>query len=106
MNAPMTPHLTDTARRDDDFDARTRRIRARILDGIEETLDELAQPRALHAATPREEILSEVRRAVQAQCAALLCRQALCRRTRSCRREPCVVLARVYGHAETAQRIS
>ncbi len=79
----MTPHTIDTAAHDD-FDARTRRIRDQILDGIEETLDELARPRVRRAV-----IVSEV----QAQCAALLCRQALCRRAKRCRRTPCAVTA-------------
>lgn len=104
MNAPTTPHTIDTISRDDDFDARTRRIRAKILDGIEETLDELAQPRMLHAAIEREEVLSEVRRAVQAQCAALLCRQALCRRVKRCQRDLCAVPASAYDVAEATRR--
>ena len=77
----MTPH-NDTARLDDDLDARTRRISGRILDGIEETLDELAQPRLLRAA---------IETAVQARCAARLCRNATCRRAGSCRRKPCTL---------------
>ena len=77
----MTPH-NDTARRDDDLDARTRRISGRILDGIEETLDELAQPRLLRAA---------IEHIVRSQTAPLLCHQATCRRAKSCRRKPCTV---------------
>ncbi len=46
MISQVTPQtqtvFRDNARREDDSDARARRIRARILDGIEETLDELA----------------------------------------------------------------
>ena len=84
MNSSMTSHATEAAPRDDDFRARERRIRAKILDGIEETLEELAQPRVLHAA---------IERAARTHCAALLCRQALCRRAKRCRRKPCAVRA-------------
>lgn len=77
----MTPHSIDTPGHDDDFDARTQRISGKILDGIEETLAELAQPRALHAA---------IEQIVRSQCAALLCRQAMCRRANRCRRQPCM----------------
>jgi hypothetical protein len=88
-NLRMTPYTIDTARRaDDDLNVRTRRIREKLLDGIEATIDELARPRG---AIEREEILGTVRRAVQAQCAFLLCRHALCRRAQRCRRQPCVV---------------
>ncbi len=84
----MIPHTIKTAARDDDFAARELRISAKILDGIEETLDELAQPLLLRAAIEDE---------VQAQCAALVCRQALCRRAKRCRRQPCKVPAASYG---------
>ena len=80
----MPPHTIDPTHGDDAFDARTRRIRDRILDGIEETLAELAQPPALHDA---------IERAVRARYAALLCRQATCRRAKRCRRQPCTVPA-------------
>lgn len=80
----MTPHTIKTAARDNAIEARERRIRNKILDGIEETLAELAQPRVLRAAIEDE---------VRAQCAALLCRQALCRRAKRCRRQPCAVQA-------------
>lgn len=84
----MTEHTIKASARDEDVKARERRIQSRILDGIEETLDELAQPKnhiaVLHAA---------IAQAVTAQCAALLCRQALCRRAKRCRRQPCMVPA-------------
>jgi len=70
----------------DDLDARTRRIRDKLLDSIEATLDELAQPRTIHDAVSRA-----VQRAMQSHRAALLCRQALCRRAKRCRRDPCAV---------------
>ena len=82
----MTPHPIDTAARGDDFEARARRIRGRILDGIEETLDELAQPRVRRAA-----IDHQVQDILQAHRAASLCRQALCRRAKRCRSEPCKI---------------
>lgn len=108
MNSPknslMTPHSIEPAARDDDFKARERRIRRKILDGIEETLDELAQPRGLHAAIEPEQISNEARRAMRAQCAALLCRQALCRRAKRCRRHPCAVPESASGLEEAAQR--
>jgi hypothetical protein len=79
----MISHPLEPAHRnDDDLDARTRRIRCRLLDGIEQTLDELAQPRVLRAAIERE---------VRVHAAALLCRHARCRRAQRCRRDPCAV---------------
>ena len=78
----MTPHTIKIASRDDDVGARERYIQNRILDGIEETLDELAQPDTRRAA---------IDRIVQARCAALRCRHATCRRARSCRSQPCRV---------------
>lgn len=83
----MTAHPMQSARQQpDDLDDRTRRIRDRILDGIEATLDELAQPRTIDDMASRA-----VHRAMQSQRAALLCRQALCRRAQRCRRDPCAV---------------
>jgi hypothetical protein len=89
----MTPHTTETARRDqDDFDARYRRISDGILDGIEQTLDELAQPDGLRAAIQRA-----AAHALDAQACALRCRHALCRRAKRCRRRPCAVPAPGVG---------
>lgn len=83
----MTAHPMQSARQQpDDLDDRTQRIRDRILDGIEATLDELAQPRTIDDTVSRA-----VHRAMQSQRAALLCRQALCRRAQRCRRDPCAV---------------
>ncbi|MGN6114078.1 MAG: hypothetical protein ACTHN2_01060 [Nitrobacter sp.] len=83
----MTAYPMQPARQQpDDLDDRTRRIRDKILDGIEATLDELAQPRTIHDTVSRA-----VHRAMQSQRAALLCRQALCRRAQRCRRDPCAV---------------
>jgi hypothetical protein len=85
----MTPPTTETARRDhEDIDARFRRISDRILDGIEQTLDELAQPAELSAAIERA-----AAHALDAQAVALRCRHALCRRVKRCRRRPCAVPA-------------
>lgn len=78
----MISHPIEPAHRDDDLDARTRRIRCRILDGIEQTLDELAQPQLTRAA---------IGHAVRVHAAALLCRHARCRRAKRCRRDPCAV---------------
>ena len=69
-------------RPDDTFDVRARRIGGRILDGIEDTLTELAQPCVQRAA---------IEHIVKSQTAPLLCRQATCRRAKSCRRKPCKV---------------
>lgn len=80
----MTSHTIDTAHSDDDIDARIRNISDRILDGVEETLDDLAQPHQLHAA---------IERVVLAQCAAMVCRHARCRRAQRCRRTPCAAPA-------------
>jgi hypothetical protein len=81
----MTPHTINSQRHDrEDPDARYRRISDRILDGIEQTLDELARPARLRAA---------IDHAVAAHCAPLLCSQALCRRAKRCRRQPCTVPA-------------
>jgi hypothetical protein len=80
----MTACQIKTAIRDDDGEARERRLRGQILDGIEATLTELAQPHPLSAA---------IDRAVRAQCAAVLCRHAMCRRARRCRGQPCKALA-------------
>ena len=77
----MTPH-NDTARRNDTFDDRVGRMRDRILDGIEATLNELAEPHARRAA---------IEHIVRSHTAPLLCRQATCRRAGSCRRKPCTV---------------
>ncbi len=88
----MTPHTIKPAARDDDSKAREQRIRSRILNGIEETLDELAQPRELRAA---------IERALQARCAVLLCRQALCRRVKRCRREPCTVPPASFARSDS-----
>lgn len=83
----MTPYTTQIPRRDHEtLDARVRRISDRILDGIEQTLDELAQPDALRAAIQRA-----AEREMEAQASALLCRHALCRRAQRCRRQPCAV---------------
>lgn len=78
----------DDRHSDDDLDARCRRIRQRLLDGIEETLDELAlqgEPFATQQAA--------ITHAVQAHIAPLCCPQALCRRARRCRTQPCKVPA-------------
>ena len=76
-------HAIEPAHRDDeDLDSRTRRIRERLLDGIEQTLDELAQPQLTRAA---------IDHAVRVHTAALLCRHARCRRAQRCRRDPCAV---------------
>ena len=80
----MTSQSIDTNSHDDDIYTRIRRISDRILDGVEETLDDLAQPHELHAA---------IERVVLAQCAALLCRHARCRRAQRCRRTPCAAPA-------------
>jgi hypothetical protein len=72
----------DPPARPDNLDGRIRHIRGRILDGIEQTLDEMDAPATQRAA---------IARAVQAQVAPLLCRQATCRRARRCRRTPCTV---------------
>jgi hypothetical protein len=99
----MTLPTIDTAHPDDDVDARIRRISDRILDGIEETLTELAQPRVLGTAIEGGHILDEARRAVQARYAALLCPQARCRRANRCRRQPCVVPASAFDRETTMQ---
>jgi hypothetical protein len=79
----MTAHPMEFARRQpDDLDDRTRRIRERLLDGIEQTLDELAQPHLTRVA---------IDHAVRVHTAALLCRRARCRRAKRCRRDPCAV---------------
>ena len=83
----MTPFTTDTPDDDDDLDARTRRISHRILDGIEETLADMAQSHAIQAAIARETL---------AQCSAQHCRHALCRRAKPCRRQPCAVSAAAF----------
>ena len=57
-------------------------LRSLLLDGIEATLNELAEPHARRAA---------IEHIVRSQTAPLLCRQATCRRARSCRRKPCTV---------------
>lgn len=83
----MTAHPMEFARRQpDDLDDRAQRIRDKILDSIEATLDELAQPRTIDDMVSRT-----VHRAMQSQRAALLCRQAMCRRAQRCRRDPCAV---------------
>ncbi len=83
----MTQPTSEPARRDpEDLDARCRRISDRILDGIEQTLDERAQPAELRAAIQRA-----AEHALHAQAGALLCRHALCRRAKRCRRHPCTV---------------
>jgi hypothetical protein len=85
----MTQPSSEPARRDpEDVDARFRRISDRILDGIEQTLDELAQPDALRAAIQRA-----AAHALDAEAVALRCRHALCRRVKQCRRRPCAVPA-------------
>jgi hypothetical protein len=85
----MTPHSTEPPRRDpEDFDARSRRITDRILDGIEQTLDDLARPAALRAALQRAG-----EQALEAEARVLRCRHALCRRVKQCRRRPCAVPA-------------
>lgn len=80
MSTP-TPSLSPAAS-DDDLDARIRRIRRRILDGIEATLDDLAQP-----VVPRAAIAN----AVAAKAAPRVCPQATCRRAQRCRRTFCIV---------------
>ena len=47
----MTPQTTDAAARNDDLKAREQSIHRKILDGIEQTLAEMAQPRLLRAAS-------------------------------------------------------
>ena len=78
----MPLHTSDTTYPDDDPNARELRIRRRILDGIEQTLDEIARSDRLRAAAER---------AALAHYAALLCRHARCRRAGRCRRQPCAV---------------
>jgi hypothetical protein len=83
----MTPHSIDTPRRHHEhLDARYRRLSDRILDGIEQTLDDMAEPARLRAA-----IQQAAEQALRAQADALLCRHALCRRAKRCRRRPCTV---------------
>ena len=84
--ASFTHHAAPNHHSDDDFDARCMRIRQRLLDGIEETLDELAQPDVTHSLQR-----AAIARAVQMQVAPLYCRQVLCRRAKRCRRDPCTV---------------
>lgn len=91
----MPQHATEPPRRDrEDPDARYRHISARLLDGIEQTLDELERPAALRA-----EIHRAAEQALRAQAGALLCRHALCRRVKRCRRRPCAVPARGIDNA-------
>ena len=78
----MAPMEFEAALRDDNLDARYERVRRKLLHGIEETLDELALPGSQRAA---------IESAVWAHLAPLLCRQAICRRAKNCRRHPCTV---------------
>jgi len=96
----MSPHSIETPRRDqEDFDARFRRLSERILDGIAQTLDDLAQPDDLRAAIRRA-----AAHALDARAAALRCRHALCRRAKRCRRRPCAVPALAAGCDRAAKR--
>ena len=71
---------------DDDFDARRARIIGRILDGVEQRLDELEQP-----AVARSLLHASIARVVHAHIAPLSCGLALCQRARRCRGNPCTV---------------
>ena len=85
-----------TSPRADDLDARCRRVRGRILDAIEETLDELAQPATQRAAMADT---------LWAHAAPLLCRQTSCGRAKRCRRKPCIVpRAAAAGRASSTCR--
>ena len=80
---------------DDDLKSRELRIRGRILDAVEGTLDDMARSDRLRAAAER---------AALAHYAALLYRHALCCRAKRCRRRPCAVPARALGLEQGTQR--
>jgi hypothetical protein len=81
---PMSRTASVTSAPDEDPKARELRLRGRILDAVEQTLDEMARSDALRAAAER---------AALGHYAALLCTHALCRRAKRCRRQPCVAFA-------------
>ena len=89
----MASFICNAAPHDGDLDARCQRIRQRLLDGIEETLDELAQSN--HQPAAQQAAIAD---AVWAHVAPLLCRQATCRRAKRCRRNPCAVPRVAPGH--------
>jgi hypothetical protein len=78
----MMASRNHTTTRHDDPEDRCQRLRGKILDGIEDTLDDLAQPEAQRAA---------ITDAMWAHVAPLLCQQAKCRRAKRCRSDPCIV---------------
>jgi hypothetical protein len=93
----MSRTASVTIHPDEDPQARELRLRGRILDAVEETLDGMVRSDALRAAAER---------AALAHYAALLCTHALCRRAKRCRRQPCAVSARALGLERGTQRIS